>query len=155
MDSILTPSSIVTGAKCASWRELALLSTEILVREGHASPDYGPAVIESIERFGPYVIIAPGVALFHAAPGPYVFEPAISLVTLVDPVFFTEYANQPVDVAFAFCAVDADSHLSMIQSLVRVLQDDRFLRSARAQAGPGEIARFADSILQGGRNEAR
>ena len=39
-------------------------------------------MIRMIEEHGPYVVIAPGLALAHARPGPEVLADGLSVVTL-------------------------------------------------------------------------
>ena len=41
-----------------------------------------------VDEHGPYIVIAPGLALAHARPGPEVLADGLAVVTLAEPVPF-------------------------------------------------------------------
>ena len=74
-------------------------------------PSYVDAMVRAVEELGPYMIVAPGIALAHARPEDGVKRMCMSLVRLASPVEFGSEANDPVDLVFAFGAVDKEAHL--------------------------------------------
>ena len=64
----LPMSAIVVAAEAEDWRAAVTLAGEALVRSGSALPEYSTEMIRMIEEHGPYVVIAPGLALAHARP---------------------------------------------------------------------------------------
>ena len=72
-----------------------------LARAGIAEPAYADEMIRMIEEHGPYVVIAPGLALAHARPGPEVLKDGLAVVTLSTPVTFGHPYNDPVNVVLA------------------------------------------------------
>ena len=111
---MLEERMVATGVEAATWQQAASAAGQLLVDDGAVDPAYVGAMIASVEKFGPYMIPVPDVAFFHAAPGEHVTRSALSFVTLHEPVFFSEFANQRVRAAFAFGAVDQDSHFGML-----------------------------------------
>ena len=63
-----------------SWQEAIRLGGKLLVDNGDVTETYVQALIQTIEDNGPYFVIAPGLALAHAAPKFGIIKPAISLV---------------------------------------------------------------------------
>ena len=53
-----------------------------MVKNGTIEERYIDGMIETVKNLGPYIVIAPGVALPHARPEDGVIEPSMSLVTL-------------------------------------------------------------------------
>ena len=138
---------VTTDVEAATWQQAARAAGQLLVNDGAVEPAYLDAMVASVEKFGPYMIPVPDVAFFHAAPGEHVTRSAISFVTLREPVFFSEFANQRVRAAFAFGAVDQDSHFGMLANVVALLQDEEFLRLATTGGGREELMGRIRAVL--------
>lgn len=104
-------------------------------------------MIETVDKLGPYMILLPDVALFHAPPGPYVHEPCLSFVTLKDPVYFSEFENQRIKCAFALGAVDSESHMTSIQQVAMLLQNQRFIELATNNGSLEELMESMKNTL--------
>ena len=94
----LTESAIILGADASDWRAAVRLAGLALANSGAALPSYADEMIRMIEEHGPYVVIAPGLALAHARPGPAVLADGFAVVTLATPVAFGHPHNDPVSV---------------------------------------------------------
>ena len=82
---------------------------------------YADRCVAMVEEHGPYIVLAPGIALAHARPEDGVCRVGIAAVTLTDPVEFGHEDNDPVDVVFAFGSPDADQHVRLLSELARHL----------------------------------
>ena len=71
---------------------------------------------------GPYIILAPGLAMPHARPEDGVNRTAFALVTLTQPVVF-EGEDEPVDVLLALAGSDSDQHMQGLMEITQVLDD--------------------------------
>jgi PTS system ascorbate-specific IIA component len=71
---------------------------------------------------GPYFVIAPGIALAHAAPSRACLETGFALLRLDQPVF-SGSSNDPVRLLFAFCAVDSSSHIELLGEFSRTMSE--------------------------------
>ena len=76
-----------------------------------------------IEEHGPYVVIAPGLALAHARPGSSVLADGLSIVTLATPVPFGHPHNDPVTVVLGLAITSIEGHLESINDLANVFND--------------------------------
>lgn len=54
--------------KATDWRQAVEIATRPLVAYGAAQPCYVNGIIENTLNWGPYYLIAPGIALPHARP---------------------------------------------------------------------------------------
>jgi len=117
------PGSIAVQAVAADWREAVELAGNLLVQSGRTTTDYTGAMVAAIEELGPYIVIAPGVALAHARPSEAVLATGMSLVTLAKPVAFGNLANDPVSLVFALAAADQDSHIDLLQGFATLMSN--------------------------------
>lgn len=120
--------AILLNQTAADWQAAVRLSGVGLVASGCATSDYTDAMIEAIEELGPYVVIAPGLAMPHARPNDAVLQTGMSLVTLANSVDFGS-TNDPVRVVFALAARDHDKHLELLSEFAGKASDVNFVNS--------------------------
>lgn len=105
------------------------LAGELLQESGRATGDYITSMLEVVEKFGPYIVIAPGIALAHGKPEAGVLETGMSLVVLEEPVIFGHLENDPVYLVFGLAAKDHGSHLELMAELAHYLGDQAKVNS--------------------------
>lgn len=137
----LTPDFIQLKVPAADWTEAVRAAGGLLVQAGKCKADYIQAMIDAVHEMGPYMVLAPGLALAHARPEDGVLEMGISLITLETPIEFGSEANDPVSLVIAFGGVDNSSHMGLLAELAGFLEDE----NRRAQL---TAADSADDVLQ-------
>ncbi|MEH6781443.1 MAG: PTS sugar transporter subunit IIA [Rhodoglobus sp.] len=127
----LSDDAIVLHAEAHDWREAVRLAGAALTATGSTTDEYTNEMIRAVEELGPYIVIAPSIALAHSRPSPAVLRTGISWVTLSSPVEFGHPNNDPVRLVVGLAAVDHDSHLATMSNLAGVLSGDieRFLEA--------------------------
>jgi PTS system ascorbate-specific IIA component len=134
MNSIIEENHVAINAPAENWRESIRAAGSLLVETGCIGPSYIERMISAVEELGPYMVILPGFALAHAAPGPDVYRDAMSLVTLQGPVKFNSAENDPVRVVLCICCVDRESHIASLRRVAALLmQDDMVVRLASSK----------------------
>lgn len=141
----LTDASIVIGAEAEDWRSAVRLAGAALVASGATLAGYADEMIRMIDEHGPYVVIAPGLALAHARPGPDVLGDGLAVVTLRTPVFFGHPHNDPVSVVLGLAIKSADAHIEAVAHLANIFNDS----SAIAQLSSAETSADVIHIMQG------
>jgi len=136
---VLADEAIELSATVEDWRAAVTLAGLVLVRSGAATPDYANEMIRMIEEHGPYVVIAPGLALAHARPGPEVLADGLAIVTLAEPVNFGHPHNDPVSVVLALAIKTADSHLAAVADLANVFNDSNAIQALAAATSVAEV----------------
>ena len=136
----LADRAIVLHARAADWREAIALAGAALVDSGCTTAEYTDAMIRMVDAHGPYIVIAPGLALAHARPGPEVRCDGLSIVTLAEPVEFGHAHNDPVRVVIGLAGAAADSHLAAVAELANAFNNPAVI-PAIAEAGSRDEVR--------------
>jgi len=128
--------AVEIGALAADWRDAVTQAGKLLVRSGFAEERYVEAMISAVERYGPYCVIAPGLAVPHARPEEGALSAGIGLLMLRAPVTFGSAGNDPVDILIPFSSGSSSSHLDILRDLASflstpgVIEDLRKVKSA-------------------------
>src|SRR5699024_7554968 len=110
--------------------------------------EYITKMLEAVDEFGPYIVIAPGLALFHARPESNVKDICLSMITLEEPVRFGAKEKDPVDLVFALGAIDHDSHLQVMADLAKVLQDNDLVNKIKQETSVDNVLQLLDNKLK-------
>lgn len=121
-------NSIRVGAAALDRSHAIEMAGDLLVASGRVTPDYVSEMVAAVEDHGPYIVIAPGIALAHGRPSPAVIETGLSLVTLATPIEFGSH-NDPVKLVFGLAAFDHSSHIDLMKALADALSDPAFVNS--------------------------
>jgi PTS system ascorbate-specific IIA component len=124
------------GMAAARWEDAVRAAALLLVQAGSAEPRYADRCVEIVRGQGPYIVVAPGIALAHARPEDGALGVGVAVAVLARPVAFGHPVNDPVDVVFAFASPDKDAHLELLSRLAAALTEglaDR-IRAARSSA---------------------
>ena len=123
MTITLNEHAVVLGAHADDWRDAVRLAGNALVYSDATTPAYTDRMISVVEDFGSYIVIAPGLALAHARPGPDVLADGISVVTLAEPIAFGHAHNDPVSVVLGLAVSSTENHLAKVAELANVFND--------------------------------
>jgi PTS system ascorbate-specific IIA component len=114
------PNSIAHHLEVTDWEGALSKAVALLEADLRVTSEYLAEVLASNQKLGPYFVVAPGIAIAHAAPGIGVLETGMALLRLEEPVV-SGSNNDPVRLVFAFCAVDSDSHVELLASFAQVM----------------------------------
>ncbi|HMH58481.1 MAG TPA: PTS sugar transporter subunit IIA [Galbitalea sp.] len=134
--------AILLGVRVDDWREAVRAAGSALTAAGIADPSYADEMIRMIEEHGPYVVIAPGLALAHARPGPEVREDGIAVVTLATPVDFGHPYNDPVSVVLALAVHASDTHVALVAELANLFNDSTAIADLAAAKSFDDVQRI-------------
>lgn len=121
--SLIENKSIKLHATANNWCDAIKIGTDMLIDSGAILPDYHDAIISSVKDLGPYICIAPHLALPHARPENGVLKTAFALVTLTKPVYF-EGEDEPVDVLITLAGSSSDEHMEGLMQVTQILDDE-------------------------------
>lgn len=110
-----------------------------LCQAGACSAEYVQAMVASYQEFGPYFVIAPGLAMPHARPEQGAIKAQLSLVRLREPVVFGHAENDPVQVLLGLSATSSDRHIQLIQHIVTLLADENNLHILMNSRDPEQL----------------
>lgn len=136
LKDLLSPEQIRLGVRAPDWRAAVTEAGRLLVASGCVTEAYLDAMIRTVETLGPYVVIAPGIAMPHARPEDGVLRTAMALARLESPVAFGHPSNDPVDLVLPLAAVDPDAHVLAMAQMAERLSDPDTLRRLREARTP-------------------
>ena len=107
------PNSISLTGERLSFSEAVDRAVGLLELDNRVTPDYRFEVQRSLTNLGPYFVVAPGIALAHAAPSEAVIEIGFALLRL-EVGAVSGSSNDPVRLVFAFCTPTPDDHIELL-----------------------------------------
>jgi PTS system ascorbate-specific IIA component len=128
----LPDDAIAIGDPAGDWRAAVTAAGRALERSGATDGEYTERMIGVVDQFGAYIVIAPGLALAHARPGPDVLAEGLSVVTLAEPVAFGHPHNDPVGVIIGLAVTTSDEHVAFIAELANVFNDPNVIPALQA-----------------------
>jgi PTS system ascorbate-specific IIA component len=140
--------SILVKASVDNRTEAIELAGELLVSSGKAHKAYIASMLEAVEKFGPYIVIAPGIALAHGKPGDDVIETGLSLIVLRSAIEFQHSQNDPVQLVFGLAATDHESHIDLMAELAQFLSDHESVNSLLTCSDPSQIRAVLGTIVK-------
>ncbi|GMA43150.1 PTS maltose transporter subunit IIBC [Tetragenococcus halophilus subsp. halophilus DSM 20339] len=143
LKELLTENTIDTQVNVNDWKEAIIYGGKILEEEGTIDRTYTNSMVESVEKFGPYIVIAPHIALAHASSKDGVHKIGMSLITLDKGINFGNKENDPVYTVICLAAIDHNSHLKALSELVEALKEEQFNRLLRSSDKEG-ILQYID-----------
>lgn len=144
----LSQNTILLNESAIYWGEAAKKAGGLLLDNQSIKKEYIADMIASVHEFGPYIVIAPGIALFHARPEGNVNEICLSLLTLEKPIEFGAGDKDPVDLLFALGAVDHDSHLQLMAELMKILKDGQLVERIRTATDAKKVLEMIKKKLE-------
>ena len=132
--------------RAANCREAIQRAADVLIDEGKITQRYVEEMYEAFDTYGPYFVLAPGMAFAHAKPSESVLATGLSLITLDQPVRFGSEANDPV---FLVCVIASRSnreHLQQLRKIVSFLGKTEAVAGLRTAAGERAVHAIVDAL---------
>lgn len=138
MSDSIARDCVRVGVRADSWQDAIRLAAAPLVESGSIETSYVDRMIESVNELGPYIVLMPGFALAHAAPGDDVNVSDLSVALLADEVTFG-CDNDPVRVVMCLACTDRESHIARLQGIAEKLMDETFVERMVACSSDQEL----------------
>lgn len=150
LSELLPSQRILLDVKVDSWQEAIREAGKLLFDSGAVTHDYIEAMVQVAGELGPYIVLAPGIALPHAATKAGAKQTALSLVRLADPINFGNPDNDPVRLVFGLSAIDKKAHMVALQALAKLFLSKDLLNqliTATSISSVIETFRKAEELL--------
>ncbi|MBN2604971.1 MAG: BglG family transcription antiterminator [Bacilli bacterium] len=131
----------------ASWQEAIKLSAQPLLDANLIEQKYIDKVISNVNELGPYIVIAPNIAISHARPQDGVNGLGMTMLILDEAVYFSKDLERPVRIIITLSAPDNEQHLLALQQLSRLLMEDldRLLEATDAKTVIELVRKYSNS----------
>lgn len=144
LEDLLTESVIDVNVNVDDWEEAVRYGGGLLKSEKIIEQEYIDAMIDSVKELGPYIVIAPGIAMPHASSKLGVNKIGMSLITLKEPVNFGNSQNDPVKIVLTLAAVDPTSHLKALSEVVSYLNNEEIVNKLKKSNNPKDIMKLLE-----------
>jgi len=136
---ILSKEDIQIKVECKNWEDAIYKSSAPLLKKRYVSIKYIENILKKIEKYGPYMVIAPGIAMPHAGVDDGVYKTGLSIMTLKNPVKFKHPTNDPVHTVVFLAATDNYTHIETLTQLLDVLSVRENIEKIRQAKEAGTI----------------
>ena len=112
-----------------NWREAIAESCRVLIDKKIIDQTYVEEIIHCVEKYGPYIVIAPNIAMPHSQEGAKgVHKTEIAFMKLKKPVSFEE-GNPELDAQlfFTLAACNNEQHLQNMSRLSEMLMNEELV----------------------------
>ena len=123
LSNSFTKEDICLDAKAKTPEEAIRETGKLLLARGKIKEAYIDSMIDTFHSFGPYMVIAPGIAIPHGRPGELVNEDCICFCRLQEPICFGNRDNDPVSYLFGIGSHESNGHLEILRDLSTFLMN--------------------------------
>ena len=130
LQDLLSEDNVSFRYPAEPWEDVNRHGGQLMVDAGFTDPTYTEAMIDVVRDMGPYIVLAPGLAMPHARPEMGAKQVGAALVTLEKPIDFGSPENDPVSVAVFLCAPNKEEHIQLLTDIATLFEDEEFLDAA-------------------------
>ncbi len=131
------------------WKEAIKLSCKPIEEDGTVDTCYAELIIECVEKYGPYIVLMPNVAMPHSQEGANgVNQTAISFMKVEKPVSFDP--NDPEKDArlfFTLASCNPEQHLANMVKLSELLVNEELVAGLLKATTPEELLEIQKKYL--------
>lgn len=121
LKELLTIDRINRIKSVASWEEAIKIASAPLVKDKSIEKEYIYEMINSINKYGSYIVITDDLALPHARPGVYVNKVSLSLLYIEEGI---KIDKELIHTIIVLATKDKNSHIDILQELSLLLLDN-------------------------------
>ena len=142
---VLTKDKIIVKDQVDSWEEAIESAAQPLLTQKYIESSYIDSMIQSVKTLGPYIVIAPHVAIAHARPGNDVHQVGLSLLKLDEAINFSTDSHY-AELVFVLSATDSTSHLTVLQNLAQLLGQQENIEALLEASNEEEIINIIKGV---------
>ena len=146
MAKLVSERDIELNVSVRDWQDAVEKSGAILVNNGYVTEGYVEAMVQTVKNLGPYIVVAPGLAMPHARSSHGVLKSGISIMTLSGSVKFGNKSNDPVYLLIGLAGSNDDLHLKIMQTIATVFEDESKLKEIVSCQNKVAIAEIFNNV---------
>jgi mannitol/fructose-specific phosphotransferase system IIA component (Ntr-type) len=139
LQELIRPALVAVDVEVDDWQAAIRVCGRLFLLDGATEVRFSDAMVRVAREFGPYIVVAPGIALPHALPEDGVKNASIAVIKLKTPVNFGNKENDPVWLVVALAAVDNRQHIQGLAELAHILGNSRNIERLRQSNTRNEI----------------
>lgn len=129
-----------------TWQDAVKASGQPLIDQGYIDERYITAVISCVEKYGPYIVIAPNIAMPHSTEGAEgVNKTTIGFMKVEEPVVFDpDDHEKDARLFFMLAAANHEEHLKNMMALSEMLMNDELVEDLLKVKNDDDLMTVAD-----------
>ncbi len=137
--------------KFDSWQDALTACGQPLVQQGFITEVYIDAIIECVNKYGPYIVIAPDIAMPHSTENAEgVIKTGIGFMKVETPVVFdADDREKDARLFFTLVSSNHDEHLNNMVELSNMLTDDDLVLGLLNVKNDEDLAQLAQKYNKG------
>ena len=131
------------------WKDAIRMSCESLEADGTVEANYKEDIIKCVEKYGPYIVIMPDVAMPHSQENAVgVNKTAIGFMKLEKPVSFDpEDPGKDATLFFTLASCNPDQHLENMARLAEMMSNEELMEELKKAKGPEDLLALQEKYL--------
>lgn len=150
LETIIKPDLIKLDVNVSNWKEAIIASGELLLWEKCITVNYLQQMIQLVDKYGPYIVIADGVAFAHASPSHGSLRNGISIVRLNNPIKFGKEEFDPVKIIVGCSILESQENLNSLLQIMKLIKSPSFYKTVDSAKDKDEILKL---FMEGNNNE--
>lgn len=130
LKKIIDNKLTVYNEKFENWKDAIIACGVPLIEEGFITSDYIDAIIECIEKYGPYIVIAPDIAMPHSTENALgTLKTGIGFMKVEEPVVFDNNDREKdARLFFTLVSTNHEEHLANMVELSETLMNEDLVK---------------------------
>lgn len=131
------------------WKDAIRMSCESLEADATVEANYKEDIIKCVEKYGPYIVIMPDVAMPHSQENAVgVNKTAIGFMKLEKPVSFDpEDPEKDATLFFTLASCNPDQHLENMARLAEMMSNEELMEELKKAKGPEDLLALQEKYL--------
>lgn len=127
-----------------NWQDAVKAACIPLEKQKAIEREYSDLIIKSIKRYGPYIVIAPKIAIPHAQEGKGVNETCVCFMKTDTPVSFGDSDQYDAQLFFVLASTNNNIHLKNLSKLVEMISDQDIVNDLLKAQSVNDLKRLAE-----------
>lgn len=121
LSELLCEECVRANVRARDWEDAVRQAGALITDMDNAGSEFIRSMVDTVKEMGPYIVVAPGIAMPHGKMGVGIKNLAMSLITLEQPVNFSHPINDPVSLLLCIAPIDNYSHLQALSDFMDLL----------------------------------
>lgn len=142
IEAIIEPRLCQIASEECDWKQAIRIASAPQLHYGYIMESYVRSMIQNVEKYGPYIVIAKDIAIAHAAPDDSCRRTSLGITRFLHPVDFHSPEFGTVQLVFSLAAPDGAEHMQLLQELVHGIDTPQKVTCLEECRTPDELYRI-------------
>ncbi|NWK83459.1 BglG family transcription antiterminator [Staphylococcus sp. GSSP0090] len=147
LEQVLPQSRVITQQASRNRDEAIKQSVELLVEDGVVEAAYATDIINQLDKFGPYMVVSPHIALIHAQHEHVKQSLGFSLIHYQEGIHFSHDTYDPVYIIITLATEHPQIHLNALRQFSELIMDEAY-RTILLSGNAQEIMKSIHKVSQ-------